>query len=406
MRAGQEASRAIYLEVFHGQRPRFGDWNIDYRFATPSNAEQSLGSSERNDGRTLATVELPPEIQVDLNLRKAEQAVREGDAATASEAMQRLVSLQAEHGLQPTPEDLWRYAEAWAAGEPTRARAAAVRYLQLHGREAERYTEALDLINREGSLESAPADANAAAGRIEPAGPAEVSAADARRAGASQVFHDMDFVWVPAGEFLMGSDSPEAWFDEQPVTRVRISKGFWLGKYEVTQSAWQAVTGTNPSRFSGCGNCPVDSASWDDAQAFIRQLNGRAGGDRYRLPTEAEWDYAARAGTSGYRYGNLDAIAWCGESPDGPTPPVGQKAPNAWGLHDMLGNVEEWVEDSYFTYPGGSVTDPRAADALFRMRGGSWSNLGGVTRPRTAGRPIATAFRSPSEESMLSAYAY
>ena len=209
----------------------------------------------------------------------------------------------------------------------------------------------------------------AAAGRI-----ASTPADAPLRAGESRVFDGMEFVWVPAGEFRMGSTSSEAYNNEQPVTQVRISRGFWMGKYEVTQAEWQGVMGTNPSRFSGCGQCPVEQVSWDDAQEFIGRLKGRAGGNRYRLPTEAEWEYAARAGTTGDRYGDVDAIAWCYDNSGDRTHPVGQKAPNAWGLHDMLGNVFEWVADRYGDYPGGSVTDPRGAvSGSYRVnRGGSW----------------------------------
>ena len=131
------------------------------------------------------------------------------------------------------------------------------------------------------------------------------------RAGESRVFDGMEFVWVPAGEFRMGSTSSEADYDERPVTQVQISRGFYLGKYEVTQAEWEAVMGSNPSYFDECGgDCPVEEVSWDDAQEFIRRLNGRAGGNRYRLPTEAEWEYAARAGTPMDRYSeNLNGIA-------------------------------------------------------------------------------------------------
>ena len=219
-------------------------------------------------------------------------------------------------------------------------------------------------------------------------------ARQALRAGETQVFDGMEFVWVPAGEFRMGSTSRHATDGEQPVTRVRISRGFWLGKYEVTQSEWQAVMGSNPSWFDECGpSCPVEQVSWNHAREFIERLNARAGGNRYRLPTEAEWEYAARAGRETDTYAGdlrilgiwnapvLDGIAWYGgnsgvnygkaedcsgrgeesQYPPGRcgTHPVGEKAPNGWGLHDMLGNVSEWVQDwADGAYPGGTVTDP------------------------------------------------
>ena len=130
--------------------------------------------------------------------------------------------------------------------------------------------------------------------------------------GETRVFDGIEFVGIPAGQFQMGSTSSEADDDEQPLTRVTLTRGFWMGKYEVTQAQWEAVMGSNPSRFKDCGgNCPVERVSWNDAQEFIRKLNERAGatGYEYRLPTEAEWEYAARAGTTGERHGDLDAIA-------------------------------------------------------------------------------------------------
>ena len=180
----------------------------------------------------------------------------------------------------------------------------------------------------------------------------------------------MEFVWAPAGSFLMGSS------DERQ-HEVRISNGFWIGKYEVTQEEWVAVMGTNPSGFSNLGpRCPVETVSWDDTQIFTGRLNERESGSRYvyRLPTEAEWEYAARAGTSGIRYGKLDEIAWYSDNSGNRTHPVGQKRANAWGLHDMLGNVREWTGDWYGMYPSGPVTDPRGPESgSSRMtRGGGW----------------------------------
>ena len=190
------------------------------------------------------------------------------------------------------------------------------------------------------------------------------------QAGESRVFDGMEFVWGPAGEFLMGSPSPDARVEERPVRRVRISRGFWLGKYEVTQGEWQRVMGSNPSSYAHHGsNNPVENVSWDDVQKFIVRLNTRAGGSRYRLPTEAEWEYAARAGTTEDRYSeSVDAIAWhYGNSRSRPHP-VGRKVPNAWGLHDMLGNVREWVRDWDGDDPSGSMTDPQGpASGSYRV---------------------------------------
>ena len=193
------------------------------------------------------------------------------------------------------------------------------------------------------------------------------------RAGEAIVFDGIEFVWVPAGEFRMGSTSLEVPLRERPARQVRISEGFWLGRYEVTQAEWEAVMGSNPSHSDECGsNCPVEFVSWDEVQQFIQRLNEVGGEERYRLPTEAEWEYAARAGTSGDRYAeDLDAIAWySGERMH----PVGEKAENAWGLHDMLGNVYEWVQDWYGLYQGRYVTDPRGpgSGSARVHRGGSW----------------------------------
>ena len=143
----------------------------------------------------------------------------------------------------------------------------------------------------------------------------------------------------------MGSDAGGS--REQSAHRIEISQAFYLGKYEVTQAQWKDVMGKNPSGFKG-DNRPVEEVSWEDVQEFIRRLNAREQGVTYRLPTEAEWEYAARAGsTTAYSFGDdtlqLGEYAWYWENADGTTHPVGQLKPNAWGLYDMHGNVWEWV---------------------------------------------------------------
>ena len=207
----------------------------------------------------------------------------------------------------------------------------------------------------------------------------------------------MEFVWIPAGNFLMGSPIDEEGRIDNLERQhyVRISEGFWIGKYEVTQGEWGAVMGANPSKFSyGGPRYPVERVSWDDVQAFIRRLNKRESGSRYayrlprfirrwngmghvyRLPTEAEWEYAARARTSGVRHGELDEIAWYSDNSGDRTHPVGQKRANAWGLHDMLGNLWELVGDWLDEYPSDPVTDPRGPwlSPYRAARGGSWYN--------------------------------
>ena len=293
--------------------------------------------------------QLPPEIMVDRHLVRAERLLAGEDFGAALAEMDAIIALQKKHDLALPDEFGFKYAEvALAAGRAGAAIDSLNDYLLAAGRSGEFYRQALELLDK---AELATAAAEAAA---------EATAEAARRKpGEARVFDGMEFVWIAAGEFRMGSTSALADDDERPVTRVRISHGFWLAKYEVTQSEWQAEMGTNPSGHAGCDRCPVENVSWTEAQRFIRSLNMRVDGGPYRLPTEAEWEYAARAGTSGDRYTeNLEAIAWCRDNSGSRTHPVGQKVPNAWGLHDMLGNVWEWVQDWYGKYPGSSVTDP------------------------------------------------
>jgi formylglycine-generating enzyme required for sulfatase activity len=177
----------------------------------------------------------------------------------------------------------------------------------------------------------------------------------------------MAFTLIPAGEFEMGSPSNEEgiYSDERPIHQVTIGKAFYMGKYEVTQEQWRAVMGNNPSHFTGDDNLPVEWVSWDDVQEFIKKLNEKEGTNKYRLPSEAEWEYACRAGTTTrYSFGNSDSklgeYAWYTDNSGSKTHPVGQKKPNPWGLYDMYGNVWEWVQDVYHGNYDGAPTDGSA----------------------------------------------
>ena len=224
----------------------------------------------------------------------------------------------------------------------------------------------------------------------------------------------MDMLWVPAGTFTMGSPVTEAGrdADREDEHNVTLTKGFYLGKYEVTQAQYEAVMTGNtnslsptPSEWPGNPNRPVEKVSWNDAQVFLTRLNAQQAanlpaGWSYVLPTESQWEYACRAGTTtAYSWGNTIASSnanynWDGGANDGndfkQTREVGQYAANPWGFFDMHGNVWEWTADWYGTYPSGSVTDPsgNASGSNRVWRGGSWNSVGAYLR--SAGRSSHT----------------
>jgi formylglycine-generating enzyme required for sulfatase activity len=205
----------------------------------------------------------------------------------------------------------------------------------------------------------------------------------------------INMVFIPANTFKLGTPTNEVnrRTDEGPQTTVSISRGFWIGKYEVTQREYLAVTGSNPSGFTGDLNRPVESVSWLDATNYCFLLTARelaAGrinlGSHFRLPTEAEWECAARGGTSTrFSYGDdlnftsLTDNAWYFANSGIKTHPVGQKLPNPFGLYDMEGNVLEWTQDWYGPYPGGSVVDPQGPasnpQGVKVIRGGAWDSF-------------------------------
>ena len=215
----------------------------------------------------------------------------------------------------------------------------------------------------------------------------------------------MEMAWVPLGGFLMGSSEADITrtlkiaaaekadvkrselAHEKPQRKVTIPHGFWMGRFEVTQGQWQQVMGDNPSFYIECGkDCPVEKVSWEKVQLFIEELNKRNDGYVYSLPSEAEWEYAARAGSKGLfgGTGRVDEMGWhrgnsrSGGYPGG-THPVGQKRPNGWGLYDMHGNVWEWVQDFYgghSTAPSDGSANLHQGDKRFRVwRGGSIAYL-------------------------------
>ena len=210
----------------------------------------------------------------------------------------------------------------------------------------------------------------------------------------------IEMVFVEGGTFTMGCTSEQGddcFGSEKPSHRVTISD-FYIGKYEVTQAQWQAVMGSNTSHFKG-DNLPVERVSWDDVQEFIRKLNMKTG-KQYRLPTEAEWEYAARGGTSskGYKYsgGNTAGnVAWYDENAGGKTHPVGTKSSNELGIYDMSGNVWEWCSDWFGNYSSSAQTNPQGPSngSYHVFRGGSWDYY--ARRARVAGRYYDTpAYRS------------
>jgi formylglycine-generating enzyme required for sulfatase activity len=244
------------------------------------------------------------------------------------------------------------------------------------------------------AVERAESAKRAEAARLEEERLDRVREENKRAAGlAGQVIKDCatcpEMVIISSGEFKMGSANGDSY--EKPVHSVTVN-AFALGKTEVTQGQWRAVMGNNPSQFSSCGDdCPVEKVDWNDVQAFIQKLNTQTG-KQYRLPSEAEWEYACRAGGQHEYCGSdsIDSVAWYEDnsgkgwfSPIGRTHPVSRKQPNAFGLYDMSGNVWEWMEDSWHGNYNGAPADGSVwqGDGAKRvLRGGSWSNIPRVAR--------------------------
>jgi formylglycine-generating enzyme required for sulfatase activity len=189
----------------------------------------------------------------------------------------------------------------------------------------------------------------------------------------------MTFCWCPPGDFVMGSPTTEEGrYDDEEQVEVTLTKGYWMGKHQVTQAQWEAVMGSNPSHFQGA-NLPIETVSWHDAHEFLGKLNARLGSrdaGTMVLPTEAQWEYAARAGSASvYSGGGLEQVAWYDCNSSGTTHVVGTKKANAWGLHDMSGNVGEWCADWYGKDLPAGVDPKGPASGTYRVfRGGDWGS--------------------------------
>ena len=309
--------------------------------------------------------DLPPDVLADKLVLEAGAALAGGDPQQASRALQEIEALDVE------PPAMFAYVkgrllsehgdgeEAWREG-----RLLIAQFAIAIGRDSEHYTPALEAIV-------------AAEGRLRTA--ARLARLGGRLAEVLQEV-SAQMVRVEGGTFTMGCtpEQEQCDADEIPTRPVRV-ESFEIGRFEMTQELWEAVMGENPSAFANCPRCPVETVGWDDVQVFLRKLN--ADGERYRLPSEAEWEYAARGGPlgKGHQYagsGNRAEVAWYHENSGNGTQPVGRKRANELGLFDMSGNVREWTRDCWHASYDGAPDDGRPweeGDCSRRMiRGGSW----------------------------------
>ena len=378
------------------------------------------------------SAELPPAIQADRHLMQAERQIGDGDYAAALASLDRILALQAEHDLE-IPGALWfKHGQvSQEAGLHAQAVESVTRYLVGAGQGGEHYVAALELLDVAEAAAAAVAErearavagAAAAVAEREARAVAGAAAAVAERearavAGATAAVargEPLEMVAIPAGRFRMGclSDDDACFGGEKPVHEVTIGRAFALSKHEVTFAQWDACVsgggcGGHRPADQGWGRAdrPVVNVSWEDAQSYVSWLSRETGED-YRLPTEAEWEYAARAGTTTkYSWGNEIGenranCDGCGSRWDNSrTAPVASFPANAWGLHDMHGNAWEWVQDcSNGNYAGAPVDGSawlsgNCSEGV--LRGGSWIDDPWYVRAAYRNRYI-TGYRGFSE---------
>jgi len=373
----------------------------DFYFHPPAGPGPAAGPGTAAGGSPPVTVPPPPPVVGGLNLGDLEKNAQvraqwgEYQSRMATDGA-KVTELEGKMGLTAAEKaTAWeRFLGAYGADNPFSAEDETLR---TRARDRLAYWKAQAAA---GAAGPAPAPEVVTVGSAGPAGqvpPPNRTAGDVWKDPLSGV----DFVWIPEGEFWMGSPDNEKdrGSDEGPRHRVRLTKGFWLGRTVVTQGQWQAVMGSNPSYFKNGNNYPVEQVSWDDCQEYIRTLNSKAGGNAYRLPTEAEWEYACRAiTTTAYHFSdrldssqaNFDGNFPYGGAAKGvyrqKTAPVMSCRPNAWGLYDMHGNVWEWCQDwygeNYFNTAKDGVNNPKGPDNGNGrlLRGGSWLDGGGCCR--------------------------
>lgn len=346
--------------------------------------------------------DLPDDILADQYLLEAKKALANGEPQTARRAFGKIEALDTE----PPLEFFFYYGKllveyGTAEDDVHQGQALLKQFVVNIAKDSEHYMPTLELLSvARGKIEKTERQ------RAEEA--TRQAAAQQRAAKLKELLPSLlenlkqQMVTVPGGTFTMGCTEEQSSCDddEKPVRQVQVSS-FSIGKYEVTQDLWEAVMGKNPSKFRNCPRCPVAHVGWDEAKMFLKELNALTG-ERYRLPTDAEWEYAARGGPKSQAHlyvgsDDLDSVAWYDKNSGDKVHRVGQKQPNGLGLYDMSGNVWEWVEDCWNKkYPGppadGSAWKSRDC-SRHMLRGGAWSSYPRYLRSSNRYRELSSFLR-------------